>query len=457
MDERVVVGLDIGSTKVCAVVGRVSNHGTLEILGVGMADSTGVPKGVVLNINKTVDAVNQAIEQAANQSDYDIGSVWVSLGGQNVQGLRKKGSLMRDTFGTEVMMEDVERLSKDVLREPVTPGTTVLHVLPQEYSVDNWNDIPDPVGMTGMRLQASFQVITSPTLAYENVQKCVERARSVGQPGHLEPEGQVFAPLAAAMATLTEEEKEDGVALVDIGGGTTDVIIFHKKIIRHLAVIPLAGNSLTTDLERGCSVSSSQAEVLKRRFGAALHTAFGINEVVSVPGRGLGKPPKDVSLKNVGIIIEERLKEIAALVNAELIRSGYENKLSGGIVLTGGTAKLEDIDTLFATVMGKEARVGKPNQHFVKGKLDVAEDPACATAVGLVWCGSRSLDYRQNEYRRQEFVAAEPIATVPPRPTGPRQTEVPIPPKPKRPNLFRQFISGVLNDEIGDKDSYSER
>jgi cell division protein FtsA len=445
MDEKVVVGLDIGSTKVCAVVGRMNAQGTLDVLGLGRADSTGVTKGMVLNVPRTIEAVNRAVEQAGNQSNYDIGSVIVGMAGQHIQCLRKRGSLTRDTPGNEVLVADIERLSNDILREPVAPGNAVLHVLPQEYRVDNW-DTPDPVGVTGMRLQADFQVLTSPLLAIENTRKCVERS-------NLDLDALVLSPLAAAMATLTDDEKEAGVALVDIGGGTTDVVIFHKNIVRHVAILPFAGNVITTDVQQGCNVLPGQAETLKVKYGSALQSAVGLHEVVSVPGM-MGRAPKDISRKNLVIIIEQRLKEIAALVCAEFVRSGYDKKLSAGIVLAGGTAQFENIDALFAQVSGKDVRIGSPNQHFGKGKLDVAENPMYATAVGLVWRGFRSLDDREDEYRK---VALTEAATLPGngsngvRPRGPEPAPKPAP-SPRR--GFFDLIKGVLNDDIGDKDSY---
>ncbi|MCY7353333.1 MAG: cell division protein FtsA [Cytophagaceae bacterium] len=451
MDEKVVVGLDIGSTKVCAVVGRMNGQGTLDILGIGSAESKGVSKGVVLNVTKTIEAVNKAVEQAGNQSNYDVGSVMAGIAGQNIQCLRKRGGFTRETSGSEVMVDDIERLLSDVARDPVAPGNAVLHVLPQEYTVDNWDNIYDPVGMTGMKLQAHFQVITSPTLAIENTRKSVERSRN-----KLEVDGLMFSPLAAAMAVLTEDEKEAGVALVDIGGGTTDVVVFYKNIVRHVAVIPVAGNAITADVQHGCNVpSQTHAELLKTKFGCALQAPVDLHRVVSVPGMS-GRLPKDVSLKNVAIIVEERLKEIAALVCAELIRSGYDNKLSGGLVLTGGTAQFECIEDLFSKITGKDVRVGLPHQHFGKGKLDVAENPAYATAIGLVWRGFRALDGRDDEYLAQGHVVGPPANGL-----NGRKKEEKIEKPDDNKNFFKKGLeylkNVVLDDEVGDKDSYSPR
>jgi cell division protein FtsA len=444
MDEKVVVGLDIGSTKVCAVVGRMNANGALDLLGIGRADSTGVTQGMVLNVAKTIKAVGDAVKTAGEQSDYYIGSVIAGIAGPHIQGFRKRGSLTRDTPGNEVLVRDVERLSDDILREPVAPGNSILHLLPQEYRVDNW-DTSDPVGVTGMRLQADFQVITSPSIGIDNIRNCVERS-------NLELDELVLSPLASALATLTDDEKEAGVALVDIGGGTTDVVIFHKNIVRHVAVLPFAGNIITHDIQQGCNVLPGQAETLKIKFGSALQASVGLHEVVSVPGM-MGRPPKDISRKNLAIIMEQRLKEIAALVCAEVVRSGYDKKLSAGIVLTGGTAQCEHIDTLFSQVSGRDVRIGYPNHNFGKGKLDIANNPAYATAIGLVWRGFRSIDSREDLHMSPSI--SEP---TPPRPPGPRPPAPGPEPRPQpRPSILGRgfnFLRSVLNDDLGDKDRY---
>lgn len=444
MDEKVVVGLDIGSTKVCAVVGRMNPNGALDLLGVGRADSTGVTQGMVLNVAKTIEAVNKVVETAGNQSNYDIGSVIAGIAGPHIQGFRKRGSLTRDTPGSEVLVRDVERLSNDILREPVAPGNSILHLLAQEYRVDNW-DTSDPVGVTGMRLQADFQVITSPSIGIENIRKCVERAS-------LELDELVLSPLASAMATLTDDEKEAGVALVDIGGGTTDVVIFHKNIVRHVAVLPFAGNVITGDIQQGCNVLSNQAETLKCKFGSALQGPVGLHEVVSVPGM-MGRPPKDISRKNLAIIIEQRLKEIAALVCAEIVRSGYDKKLSAGIVLTGGTAQCDYIDALFSLVSGRDVRVGYPNQQFGKGQTDIINNPAYATAIGLVWRGFRSIDSREDVHTPR--AVAEPAPLRPPTPRPPAVGPEPLPqPRPSIIGRGFSFLRSVLSDDLEDKDRY---
>ncbi len=390
MDEKIIVGLDIGSSKVCAVAGRLvrnKDHATLEVLGVGHALSDGVTKGSVVNINRTVDAINRAIDQASMQSDLDIQVVNVGFSGQ-ITSKRQNGSITRSSPGDEVTSLDIDHLLSDMYRSPIMAGTEIMHVLPMDFAVDSESGVEDPVGRNGVKLGADFQVITAQTSAALNTRKCIERTKN-----HLIREKLVVAPLASALAVLTDAEREAGVALVDIGGGTTDLAIYHRNVVRHITVFPWAGNSLTKDIELGCKILPQQAELLKTKYGNADPSTVRINEVVSVPGLP-GRLPKDVLLKNVAIIIEERIKELAALVQSEIIRSGYKDKLLGGIVLTGGTASVHGIEQIFRRVTDMDVRVGFPDQLERNLRADMVSDPAYATALGLVWAGFKSLDDR---------------------------------------------------------------
>ena len=392
MDDKIVVGLDIGSTKVCAVAGRMSrgsnNQPMLEVLGVSRASSEGVTKGKVMNITRTVAAINQAIEEVSNQSNVDIGLVNVSFSNHNINSQKQPGSITRLSPGDEVTPADIDHLLRDMYRTPQSAGKEIVHVLPMDFTVDSESGVEDPVGRNGVKLGADFQIITTQSDAAVNVRRCIERTA-----GHLQRDQVLLSPLASAMAVLTPEEREAGVALVDIGGGTTDMAIYHRNVLRHVAVFPWAGNSLTNDIQEGCKVLPQQAEVLKTKFGNANPGTYRLNEVVSVPGLP-GRQPKDVLLKNVSIIIAERLKEIAALVQVEVIRSGYKDKLLGGIVLTGGSALMEGIDDIFQSVTDMDVRVGYPEQLERNLRADLVSDPAFATAVGLVWAGFRNVDDR---------------------------------------------------------------
>lgn len=391
MDDKIVVGLDIGSTKVCAVAGRLSRNGNqpmLEVLGVSRANSEGVTKGKVMNISRTVDAINRAIEEVSNQSNVDIGLVNVSFSNHNINSQKQPGSITRLSPGDEVTPADIDHLLRDMYRTPQLAGKEIVHVLPMDFTVDSETGVEDPVGRNGVKLGADFQIITTQADAAVNVRRCIERTAS-----HLQRDQMLLSPLASAMAVLTPEEREAGVALVDIGGGTTDVAIYYRNVLRHVAVFPWAGNCLTNDIQEGCKVLPQQAEVLKIKFGNANPNTYRLNEVVSVPGLP-GRQPKDVLLRNVSIILGERLKEIAALVQAEVIRSGYKDKLLGGIVLTGGTAMIDGIDEVFRNVTEMDVRVGYPEQLEYNLRADLVSDPAYATAVGLVWAGFRSVDDR---------------------------------------------------------------
>ncbi|WP_374757380.1 cell division protein FtsA [Fibrivirga algicola] len=392
MDDKIVVGLDIGSTKVCAVAGRLSrssnNQPMLEVLGVSRANSEGVTKGKVMNITRTVDAINRAIEEVSNQSNVDIGLVNVSFSNHNINSQKQPGSITRLSPGDEVTPADIDHLLRDMYRTPLLAGKEIVHVLPMDFTVDSESGVEDPVGRNGVKLGADFQIITTQSDAAVNVRRCIERTAS-----HLQRDQVLLSPLASAMAVLTPEEREAGVALVDIGGGTTDLAIYHRNVLRHVAVFPWAGNCLTNDIQDGCKVLPQQAEVLKTKFGNANPSTYRLNEVVSVPGLP-GRQPKDVLLRNVSIIIAERLKEIAALVQAEIIRSGYKDKLLGGIVLTGGSALIDGIDEIFRTVADMDVRVGYPEQLEYNLRADLVSDPAYATAVGLVWAGFRNVDDR---------------------------------------------------------------
>lgn len=442
-DDKIVVGLDIGSSKVCAVAGRLirnKEHVTLEVLGVGQALSDGVTKGAVVNINRTVDAINRAIDEASTQSDLDIEVVNVGFSGQ-ITAKRQNGSITRSSPGDEVTSRDIDQLLSDMYRSPTLAGTEIVHVLPMDFIVDNESGVEDPVGRNGVKLAADFQVITAQTNAAVNTRKCIERTKN-----HLIREKMVLSPLASALAVLTEAEREAGVALVDIGGGTTDMAIYHRNVLRHVSVFPWAGNSLTKDIELGCKILPQQAELLKTKFGNADPNNVRLNEVVSVPGLP-GRLPKDVLLKNVAIIIEERLKELAALVQAEINRSGYKDKLLGGIVLTGGTASVHGIEHIFRRVTDMDIRVGYPDQLEHNLRADLVSDPAYATAVGLVWAGFKSIDERIS-FISDPGRPTEPVAVV--RPASPIPPKVEKEPEKKSGGIM-DWIRKMTNSDFGDQ------
>jgi len=390
MSNKSIVGLDIGTTKICAVVGRIDQYGKLEVLGVGRAYSEGVKDGIVTNIHKTVVSIEQAIEEAEKASGIDVRVVNVGIAGKHIKSSIHHGSITRKSNEEEISLEDVERLSNDMYRIVTEPGSEIIHVMPQLYTVDHEENIKDPVGMSGIRLEADFNIITAQTNAIRNIKKCVERC-------NLEIENLILEPLASSMSVLSEEEKEAGVVLVDIGGGTTDIAIFYDDIIRHTAVIPFGGNVITSDIKHGCSVMQNQAELLKVKFGRTLASEASDNEVVSIPGLR-NRPPKEISIKNLARIIEARMEEIVDLVYAEIVKSGYQNRLAGGIVITGGGSQLQDVQKLFELKTGLDTRIGYPNEHLGKSKDDSIKSPMYATSVGLVLVGFRNLDEREQSH-----------------------------------------------------------
>lgn len=387
-DSKIVVGLDIGTTKICAIVGQLNEYGKLEILGMGKALSDGVREGVVSNINRTVEAIRLAVSEAEEKSKIDINVVNVGIAGKHIQCSIHHGSITRDSSEDEITAEDVNRLTNDMYRIVTSPGSEIIHVMPQSYTVDYESNIKDPIGMSGVKLEADFNIITAHTNSIRNIKKCVERAG-------LEIDHLILEPLASSLSVLSEEEKEAGICLVDIGGGTTDIAIFEDNMIRHTAVLPFGGNIITNDIKQGCGVLYNQAELLKVKFGRALEAEAPEHEVVSIPGLR-DRAPKEISIRNLSCIIEARLEEIIDLVTLEMERSGYLSKLAGGIVITGGGSQIQNLRQLVEYKSGMDARVGYPNEHLGKVLQEEVKNPMFATTVGLVLAGYRSVDDRES-------------------------------------------------------------
>jgi cell division protein FtsA len=388
---KIIVGLDIGTTKICVLVGKKDKYDQLEVLGMGQTVSEGVIRGVISNLDKTVSAIKEAVKQAEESSGIDIKVVNAGIAGSHIQSTIHHGSITRETIDEEITVADVDRLTNDMYRTVTPPGSKIIHVMPQNYMVDYEGGIKDPVGMTGVKLEADFHLITAQTSAITNVHKCVKRAG-------LTIENLILEPLASSLAVLSEEEKEAGVCLVDIGGGTVDIAIFHDSILRHTAVIPFGGNSITADIKEGLKVMESQAELLKTRFGRVLMEEDNIQELVTIPGLR-NRPSKEVSVHNLARIIEARMEEIIELIHGEIIQSGFHNKLSAGIVITGGGAQLQSLKLLFEYITKLDTRIGYPNEHLSKGKTEAILSPRHATGIGLVLAGFKALDYREAQYQ----------------------------------------------------------
>lgn len=381
---EIIVGLDIGTTKIAAIVGKKNEHGKLEILGHGRTESIGVKRGVVSNIENTVNSIKIAIEQAEQKSGVDIKYVNVGIAGQHIKSLQHHGSIIRKNIDEEISQEDIDTLNANMYNLNMAPGEEIIDVIPQEYIIDAEQGIKQPVGMLGNSLEANFHIIIGQTAAAKNIYKCVRKAG-------LEVVDLILEPIASAEAVLNEEEKEAGVALVDIGGGTTDIAIFQDGIIRHTAVIPFGGDIITEDVKEGCTIIKKHAEELKVKFGSALASENRDEEVVAIPGLR-GRPPKEITLKNLASIIQARMEEIIDHIYYEIKNSGYEKKLIGGIVLTGGGALLKHLVQLTEFITGMDTRIGYPNEHLSQDVPDEMASPMYSTGVGLVLEGFSRLD-----------------------------------------------------------------
>jgi len=399
-NQDIVAGLDIGTTKIACIVGRKNEQGKIEILGMGKSRSEGVSRGVVANIQKTVESIMAAVKQAEDSAGVDIRTVNVGIAGQHIRSMQHRGMKMRESLEEEITQVDIDQLIEETYRLVMPPGEEIIHVLPQEYIVDSEQGIRDPIGMSGIRMEANFHIISGQVTAARNINKCVHRAG-------LEVTELILEPLASADAVLSAEEKEAGVVLVDIGGGTTDIAIFFDNIIRHTAVIPFGGNVVTEDIRQGCGIMRDQAELLKTKFGSALAAENKDNEVVCIPGLR-GREPKEISLRTLAEIIQSRMEEILEHVYFEIKNSGMEKQLIAGIVLTGGGAQLKHLKHLVELMTGMSTRIGYPNEHIAKSAVEDVTSPLHATGVGLVM---KAFDYI--ERRRPKVIEGRTPQRIP--------------------------------------------
>jgi len=378
MNERIVVGMDIGTTKVCAVVASADDLDRINILGVGVAESEGLNRGVVVNIDKTVAALQEAVHEAERAAGVTVRNVIVGIAGDHVQSFQSRGVVTIAHRDPQITQRDVQRLLDDTMRVAMPADREIVHVIPQEFIVDGQDGVLDPVGMNGVRLEANVHIITGLVSAAKNIYRCVEKA------GY-QVADIVLEPLASSFSVLHIDEKEVGVALIDIGGGTTDIAVFEDGTIRHTAVIAVAGNKVTDDLRKGLGVMRDQAEALKCRFGLALADLVEEDEDIRIPGIG-GRPEKRISRSTLAQIIQPRMEEILEIAAIEIKRSGYARHLAAGAVLTGGGSLIEGTAELGAEVLGMETRVGMPT-GLAGGLVEEVSDPKFATGVGLVLYG----------------------------------------------------------------------
>ena len=406
--DNIAVGLDIGTTKIVAMIGKKNEYGKLEILGVGKSKSLGVHRGVVNNITQTIQSIQQAVTDAENDSGYKINDVVVGIAGQHIRSIQHSDYISRPNAEEVIGDADIDTLIGQVHKLAMLPGEEIIHVLPQEFKIDGQAEIKEPIGMYGGRLESSFHVVVGQAASIRNLGRCVKSAG-------LELSGLTLEPLASADAVLSQEEKEAGVALIDIGGGTTDLAIFKDGIIRHTAVIPFGGNVITEDIKEGCSIIEKQAELLKTRFGSAWPGENKDYEIASIPGL-IGREPKGISLKNLSKIIHARVVEIIEQVYAEIKLYGHEDpkkKLIAGIVLTGGGAQLQHIKQLVEYITGMDTRIGYPNEHLAGDSNEELSSPLYATAVGLVMNSIRNNTKSATPF--VEMKKEEPVVVVRPQ------------------------------------------
>ena len=411
--DLIVGAVDIGTTKIVTIIGKKNDSGRLEILSMAKTESKGVKRGVVQNIEETVAAIFKTVQEAELKAGIKLNEVFVGIAGQHIRSIKNRGYINRDSYEDEITREDIKALENDMRKIPIDVGEEIIHVIPQSYIVDNETGVKYPVGMSGKRLEANFHIVIAQIASAKNIEKCVNR---VG----LKVRNLILEPLASAEAVLTDDEKEAGVALVDIGGGTTDIAVYYDDIIRHTAVIPFGGNVITKDIKEGCAILQRQAELLKVQFGSALGEMADEDKVVSIPGIA-GRDPKEISFKSLAFIIQSRMEEILDAVTFEIENSGYMDKLSAGIVITGGGALLKHLPQLVKFKTGMDVRIGYPNEHLAANTTAEINQPLFSTATGLVLKGFEYLtdcnnlpDHQplRNDYRIETRAEREVIEEV---------------------------------------------
>jgi cell division protein FtsA len=391
--EKIVAAVDIGTTKIVSLVGKLNEQGKLEVLGISQTPSKGVKRGVVLNIEETVNAIQTTSTDASLQSGIQFKEVFVGIAGQHIKSVKNRGYINRDSYDVEITRDDLQNLIDDMHKIPVDVGEEILHVLPQSYIVDNETGVKNPVGMFGKRLEANFHIVIGQISSARNIEKCINR---VG----LDVKQLVLEPLASSAAVLTDDEKEAGVALVDIGGGTTDVAVYYDDVIRHTAVIPFGGNVITRDIKEGCAILQRQAESLKIQFGSALGDLAQEDKVVTIPGIS-GREPKEISFRSLAYIIQSRMEEIIDAVSFEIENSGYMDNLSAGIVLTGGGSMLKHLSQLVKFKTGMDVRIGFPGDMMAANSSEEINQPMFSTSVGLLLKGLEYYEEKQEEIKTE--------------------------------------------------------
>ncbi len=391
-EQPIIVGLDIGTTKIAVIAGRKNEFGKLEILGFGKANSNGVKHGQVLNIDETIKAIRTALDNCFQSNpDLEVKEVYVGIAGHHIKSLQTRGDIVRQTTDDEITHKEIDQLIADQYKTYIPAGDQIIDVIPQEFTVDNFQNIPNPIGFGGVKIGANFHIITGDKNAIRNINRSVEKSG-------LYTKDLVLQPLASSSAVMGQEDLEAGVAIVDIGGGTTDLAVFYEGILKHTAVIPFAGENITNDIKTGLGVLKTQAEAMKVQFGSALANEAKANAYITIPGLR-GMPAKEISVKNLANIIQARMQEIMDFVTYHLKQVGLENRmLNGGIILTGGGSQLKHLIQLTEYVTGLPARIGFPNEHLAAGHIEELARPTYSTCIGLILKG-----YDDYEHNRKQF------------------------------------------------------
>ncbi|MBC7851060.1 MAG: cell division protein FtsA, partial [Chitinophagaceae bacterium] len=390
--QPIIVGLDIGTTKIAAIAGRKNEFGKLEIIGFGRSNSNGVKHGQVLNIDETIKAIQLALDNCyASNPDLEIGEVYVGIAGHHIKSLQTRGDIVRHDTNEEITQREIDQLVNDQYKTYIPAGDQIIDVIPQEFTVDNFQNIPNPIGYGGVKIGANFHIITGDKNAIRNINRAVEKSG-------LKTKDLVLQPLASASSVMGQEDLEAGVAIVDIGGGTTDLAVFYEGILKHTAVIPFGGENITNDIKTGLGVLKTQAEQMKVQFGSALANEAKANAYITIPGLR-GMPAKEISVKNLANIIQARMSEIMDFVTYHLKQVGLDNRmLNGGIVLTGGGSQLKHLIQLTEYVTGLNARIGYPTEHLAAGHIEELAKPMYSTCLGLILKG-----YDDYEHNRKQF------------------------------------------------------
>src|SRR6187431_1865566 len=401
-EQPIIVGLDIGTTKIAVIAGRKNEFGKLEILGFGKANSNGVKHGQVLNIDETIKAIKTALENCfASNPNLEVKEVYVGVAGHHIKSLQTRGDIVRQNTEEEITRKEIDQLVADQYKTYIPAGDQIIDVIPQEFTIDNFQNIPNPIGYGGVKVGANFHIITGDKNAIRNINRSVEKAM-------LATKDLVLQPLASASAVMGNEDLEAGVAIVDIGGGTTDLAVFYEGILKHTAVIPFGGENITNDIKTGLGVLRTQAEQMKVQFGSALANEAKSNAFITIPGlRGMA--PKEISVKTLAGIIQARMSEIMDFVSYHLKQVGLDNRmLNGGVILTGGGSQLKHLIQLTEYVTGLNARIGFPNEHLSGGHIEELAKPMYSTCIGLILKG-----YNDYENKRKEFEKSNKVLQVP--------------------------------------------